>query len=606
MRKHLYFITIIIIMISAVTLQIIVNSSSVVHADIENANIDLKDHDFKKSVTLNGDWEIYHDMLIATDNIDVTNTMKTYTNLPTRDNSSFKKFGYISYRIVVDNITPGEYYNITLDSINGGYALYMNKELIYTNNKLNKGDQPINLGVPIEQFQAETTEVEIIIEVSNYESNFTGLRNAPIMSTRKIFYKDFFLDFVFKIIIIGGLLFSIIYHFIVVGIRNQNSSAIFFALACLSVMISLITYKSTYSFVINRVYNIYDYFNYYIHYISLYLGSIFLYFNLRFTYKKNKNFFYDYTVIFLSAIIVIVPIIISLKSFLNFVVIFNSINTLILMITLGFSLKNYKNNKLTVYLSITLFILSLTSIFDTLVHFNLIYYTEKIYYLVFFISTFTFTSVSSTNYEQELSNVNELISLNEKIRDTEFTFLNSQIQSHFIYNTLNSIQSLCYTNPTKAGELIEDFSMYLRTRLEFNKMPILIAFEDELENIRTYINIEKQRFGKRINVTYNLLVGEFKVPPLTIQPLVENAVKHGISKKREGGTIFISTTEDKDFIFVSIADNGVGFELKNLPEKQRVGTQNIRHRLNLHLNATLEITSQINEGTIATIKIPKK
>ncbi|MFA7367768.1 MAG: ATP-binding protein, partial [Bacilli bacterium] len=116
----------------------------------------------------------------------------------------------------------------------------------------------------------------------------------------------------------------------------------------------------------------------------------------------------------------------------------------------------------------------------------------------------------------------------------------------------------------------------------------------------------KQRFGKRINVTYNLLVGEFKVPPLTIQPLVENAVKHGISKKREGGTIFISSTEDNNFIYVSIADNGIGFELKNLPEKQRVGTQNIRHRLNLHLNATLEINSQINEGTIATIKIPKK
>ena len=606
MRKHLYFISIILIMILAITAEVFINKASIIHTNITGASVDLIDQDFSKSITLDGEWEIYKDMLIATDNIDVNNTIKSYISLPTNDFSLFKKFGYVSYRMVVKNIQQGEYYNIVLDSINGGYALYMNNILVYSNNKLNKAGEPIDLAIPIEQFQADTTEIEIIIEISNYESNFTGLKNAPILSTRKMFQRDFFLDFVFKIIIIGGLLFSLIYHFIVVGIRNKNASAIFFALSCFTVMISLITYKSTYSFVINRVYNIYDIYNYFIHFISLYLSSVFLYLNIRTINKNIKKFFYDYTVLFLCIVITIIPLFLSLKNFLNSLFIFNSINTGILLIVFLLSIKNYKQNKLTLYLSLSIFILIIASIYDTLVHYNLINYSEKIYYLVFFITTFTFTSVSSTNYEQELSNVNELISLNEKIRDTEFTFLNSQIQSHFIYNTLNSIQSLCYTNPTKAGELIEDFSMYLRTRLEFNKMPILIAFEDELENIRTYINIEKQRFGKRINVTYNLLVGEFKVPPLTIQPLVENAVKHGISKKREGGTIFISSTEDNNFIYVSIADNGIGFELKNLPEKQRVGTQNIRHRLNLHLNATLEINSQINEGTIATIKIPKK
>ena len=149
--------------------------------------------------------------------------------------------------------------------------------------------------------------------------------------------------------------------------------------------------------------------------------------------------------------------------------------------------------------------------------------------------------------------------------------MNTQIQSHFIYNTLNSIQALCNTNPHKASELIEDFSMYLRTRLEFNKMPILIDIEDELENIRTYLNIEKARFGNRVNYQYNLKVGDFKIPPLTVQPLVENAVKHGISKKKGGGTVTISTFSDDDFIYIVVEDNGLGFDPELLSEK-RVGT----------------------------------
>lgn len=606
MRKHLYFITIIVIMIIAIISQILVTYSSVTHADANNGVLDIQNESMSKSITLNGQWEIYKDMLIGTDNIDVSSTIKSYVNLPTNDFKAFKKFGYVSYRMIIENVTPGEYYNIALDEVNGGYAVYMNKELIITNHKINKGTISVNLDTPTEQYQASSSTIEIIVEVSNYESNFTGLKNAPIFSTRKMFNRDFLLDLVFKVILIGGLIFAIIYHFIVVGIRNKNLSAVFFALSCFALMLSLVTYKSTYSYVINKTYNIYDIYNYYINFICLYLSSIFLYFNIRSLSKDTRRFFYDYSVLFLSLIVVVIPLFISLRNFLNLIFIFNSINTLILFFTFYQSIKSYKKNKLMMYLSISLIILVIASVYDTLIHYNLIFFNKSIYYIVFFISTFTFTSISSTNYEQELSNVNELILLNEKIRDTEFTFLNSQIQSHFIYNTLNSIQSLCYTNPTKAGELIEDFSMYLRTRLEFNKMPILIAFEDELENIRTYINIEKQRFGKRINVSYNLLVGEFKVPPLTIQPLVENAIKHGISKKREGGTIIITTQEDHNYIYVSIADNGVGFDLKNLPEKQRVGTQNIKHRLHLHLNATLEITSQVNEGSIATIKIPKK
>src|SRR5690554_6272254 len=208
MRKHLYFITIIVIMIIAIISQILITYSSVTHADANNGVLNMQNESVSKSITLNGQWEIYKDMLIGTDNIDVSNTIKSYVNLPTNNFKAFKKFGYVSYRMIIENVTPGEYYNIALDEVNGGYAVYMNKELIITNHKINKGSISFNLDTPTEQYQASSSTIEIIVEVSNYESNFTGLKNAPIFSTRKMFNRDFLLDLVFKVILIGGLIFA--------------------------------------------------------------------------------------------------------------------------------------------------------------------------------------------------------------------------------------------------------------------------------------------------------------------------------------------------------------------------------------------------------------
>ena len=183
----------------------------------------------------------------------------------------------------------------------------------------------------------------------------------------------------------------------------------------------------------------------------------------------------------------------------------------------------------------------------------------------------------------------------------------SQIQPHFLYNSLSSILELCVTDPKKAQRLTEDFSEYLRCNLTALNTEKLISFEKQLEQTETYLNIEKTRFGERVNVVYDINARDFEIPTLTVQPLVENAVRHGICKRPKGGTITIRSYETEKEYVIEIADNGVGFDTENIVAdgKTHVGIENVRARLS-YFGDTLEIESEQGTGTTVTIRVPKK
>lgn len=199
--------------------------------------------------------------------------------------------------------------------------------------------------------------------------------------------------------------------------------------------------------------------------------------------------------------------------------------------------------------------------------------------------------------------------------DKELTAANtavmiSQIQPHFLYNALNTIKYLIKRDPKAAEAAVISFSKYLRGNMESITQKAPIPFSEELEHTKNYCNIEILRFGDKINIVYNTDFSDFLVPSLTIQPLVENAIKHGVTKKAEGGTVTVSTFNHKDCVSVVIEDDGVGFDPKNpdyAPNDNHahVGIQNVKNRLKLMVNADVEIESQIGIGTKVTIIIPK-
>ena len=194
-----------------------------------------------------------------------------------------------------------------------------------------------------------------------------------------------------------------------------------------------------------------------------------------------------------------------------------------------------------------------------------------------------------------------------KLQESQISIMLSQIQPHFLYNTLNSIYQLCETNPMRARFMVNSFAEYLRNNLSSLEEPGLVSFETELAHIKTYLDIEKVRFEDTLEIEYDVKCVDFSLPVLTVQPIVENAVKHGTSKKRGGGKVTISTEEDKESYVIKVADTGCGFDPAKSKDdgKMHVGIENVRQRLSNMCEGSLTIESEIGVGTLATIRIPK-
>ena len=191
--------------------------------------------------------------------------------------------------------------------------------------------------------------------------------------------------------------------------------------------------------------------------------------------------------------------------------------------------------------------------------------------------------------------------------DKELAIKMSQIQPHFLYNSLTSIHYLCDKDPKLAKKAVKWFSTYLRGNLESMSKENMVPFEQEMNHIDIYLKLEKLRFGEYLEVVYNIEEQDFMVPSLTIQPLVENAVKYGVGDKREGGQVIIGTSSTDTHYIVTIEDTGTGFDINKEYNdgRQHVGIQNVKERLSLICNGELIIYSEIDKGTVAIMRIPK-
>lgn len=193
-----------------------------------------------------------------------------------------------------------------------------------------------------------------------------------------------------------------------------------------------------------------------------------------------------------------------------------------------------------------------------------------------------------------------------ELADGRIRIMLSQIQPHFLYNSLNSIYHLCAVDPQRAQQAISDFSDYLRGNLNSLTRTSLIGFEQELEHIRLYLSLEKMRFEDRLKIEYDIQTTDFRIPALTIQPLVENAIKHGISKKEEGGIVKITARKREDGYEVIVSDNGNGYDesVINKDGRIHVGIMNVRSRLEQMCQGKLLVESEPGKGTRACVWIP--
>ena len=180
----------------------------------------------------------------------------------------------------------------------------------------------------------------------------------------------------------------------------------------------------------------------------------------------------------------------------------------------------------------------------------------------------------------------------------------NQIRTHFIFNVLNAISGMCKYDPEKADRTVVRFARYLRTNIDIMQSDVPVIFNAALRHVEDYIALEQIRFGDTVRFVTDIEEDYFALPPLVLQPLVENAIKHGLNPKPGGGTITLRTRIEGDSVCVSVHDDGVGFDPKLPARDGSVGLQNVRFRLEHIMHGSLTMDSAPGEGTTATIRIP--
>jgi len=203
----------------------------------------------------------------------------------------------------------------------------------------------------------------------------------------------------------------------------------------------------------------------------------------------------------------------------------------------------------------------------------------------------------------------QLMEKEHQLAESRIAIMLSQIQPHFLYNSLGAIRELCRQDPEAAREALGDFAFFLRSNMDSLTSTDLIPFSKELEHVQNYLSLEQLRFGEKLKVVFDTEEKDFLLPPLSIQPLVENAVNHGLFPSENGGTVTIKTRRTGNKIAVTITDDGVGFDPHAPSEsdsKKHVGIQNVRSRVESMARGTLTIQSMVGEGTTATLLIPVK
>ncbi|MGE4292175.1 MAG: LytS/YhcK type 5TM receptor domain-containing protein [Desulfovibrio sp.] len=219
----------------------------------------------------------------------------------------------------------------------------------------------------------------------------------------------------------------------------------------------------------------------------------------------------------------------------------------------------------------------------------------------------------STQLELEDLRIKEQLLAHAEIRR-----LQAQINPHFLFNSLNTISAFCRTNAEKAQELMTDLSLYMRKNLDSSRG--FIPLSDELAQVRSYLTIEQARFGERINVEWHIdeTLTNWPIPPLIIQPLVENCIRHGFTNKVRGALVTISAVRCDGLLHVTVEDNGGGMDeakVRSLLKKsdlescrEGIGVRNCAQRLEQIYGpgCSLQIRSTPEQGTVVSFSIPPK
>ncbi|PID21748.1 hypothetical protein CSV61_08590 [Sporosarcina sp. P3] len=604
-RSKQYFV--IVIVITLVALAYYYSHALKGDASISHGKVDLSETDFleKGVIALDGEWEFYWKQLWNPEDFmndpqhDLQYTVVPGNWLHDQEGNTYERTGYATYRMVVTNIpSDTKYFGLLKANIRNASRIFINGELVLEDGEVSespKANVSGNNSVAT-FFELESSTAEIIIQAANHDFIVGGIARSITFGTQdeiiQLHQQKFLFEFamILFVVIIG--LFYLFLFLVNADYRKKEPATLPLALSCLFYGIMSSIYSERIITVITPMMSMDSTFRFG-HLISAFTVITVLIVLNQISPIFLSNRIRNGMLIFYSIFIVII-LLLPMTIYSN-ILEFYMVTTVVfyffvwLKVLCLFIKKSGPEIESIEHIAM---IISLLSVY--LFWFDMILYSTglKEDMLISFLTIavysiamsvlliFRYTSSYKKNEELSTQLVETFSTLDQttKIAErNELAFLQAQIKPHFLFNTLSSIISLCYTDGERAGKVLSDLSNYLKRSFQIDIHTDYVTIENELKLIKAYVEIEKVRFGDRIDMVYDVdeEILSCKIIPLIIEPLVENAIRHGVLKNKSGGILKLTLKKQDHGIYVCVQDNGKGMDPHQL-NAIRSGERNLK------------------------------
>lgn len=568
----------------------------------EQGVLDLRNWDFAKSgiILLDGEWDFYWNRLLNYSDFK-DNQENHFVIVPeTWDNYAMNQTelpgkGFATYRLRVQtNLAKGTLLALRLKTVSSAYQIFIDDTYLLgagtvsTDAKGEKGSYHPQSGI----FPVPNKEFDIIIQVSNFHYARGGLWDSLSLGQVEQIHNYENMLVGRETFLIGVLIIIALFYMAIFFLIRELKYTLYFSLMAFWAAISVDTVGEFLLFHSSIPFRCV---------ISIWYGATgwLTFFLLMFMHELFPSGFSRIaTRIYLCIMIVFQTIYIFVNPvyYTKFAFVANLSECIAILIVLVIILigagKGYKNWQLNIIsISFLLFgylhdVLYLTNSIDSPMK-EMFYWSSLV---ALMIQMITQAQRIKTYFDSKAS--------------AEMMLLQAQIKPHFLYNTINTIICVSRFDGERARDLLIDFGQYLRKSFDFKSSEQLVTLNHEIELAKAYIAIEKARFGNRLHVEFHLKgeINNLKVPILVLQPIIENAIIHGVLPKAEGGTVDIQIFREGQTLFFSVKDNGVGMDKAKYEDilgdnKNHIGLSNIDSRLRRLYKQSLEIISKEDEGT---------
>lgn len=601
------------------------HSGPVNHGTVQMGSASIKQNEL---IPLSGQWQFYWGRLLTAENFSVGSAphMDSLIKVPGSwhdgyaGSKVYPDHGVATYRILIKYPSTIRDPALKIQTISSAYRVYANGRFLVEVGKVSSklSDYKGGYEQQIIALPNDKQEIELIIQVANLNYIRGGIRESPIFGSKQVLEQQKMTMLALQLLFIGSVLIFSVYYFLIFILQRKNITALFFSILCLTTALISLETGEVPIFILSPgfplsvgVFIMYASSFNQVPALILFVISIYKsdYSKKLFALAMIPNLFFEVLLLTPTGFMGSFNVLHVIVSFFQFV---------FLIGVLAKAVLRKRDDAVLMLIVIGIMALSITA--DVQSSFGV--GSINVTYMSLFGNIIVIAAMSFIQAKQQAVIYKKLLLYNEdliekdklknKIMATEMSFLQAQIKPHFLYNALNAIANICEKDGVKASKLIIDLAIYLRGSLEFNNIDKMVKIENELKVTDTYFNIEQARFGEKIQLIKEIEIPlGSQIPVLTLEPLVENAVRHGISKKQGGGKVVIRASQVPLGLAIEVEDDGVGIEpekLEHLLSEERtnkgVGLFNIHCRLLRLYGSGLDISSEYGCGTRVRFVIP--